>query len=502
MKDKRSKGTSGGNSGDGPNGGSENNESKNNESKVIKKNSSKFSKKDNPKGGLSDGKSDGCAKGGACGLKPASGSGASCSCQDKVFDEFLNDVENDMKMEHYQQLWKKYGKLISAGMTLVVGGTVMFAFWQKYDNERREEVAASFVNAQQLIEQGKTEDAVGLLVHIGSTYRGAYKALAKLSHAATLMAADFAKNAEEIQGIYLSVLEQSIPAYMKELVSVLFVNAKLQQTADIDEAQGRELLTLLRKYRCSDNGFALLSKELEGVVAFKLGDFVTARQAFDEISKNEDTPAGMQSRISIMIQAIQDKGTEGDAPKGAVAAGGSSVDEVASGDDGTGSTVDESASSADGAATSADGAANSVDADGDSEVPDAGAVEPNGQTGAVDEVSLNAGAFEANGTGAIEADAGAFEATDAGAFEATDAGAFEAKEQVNAFEATDAGAFEANGQVSEFEANGQADAFDEVNSNANNVVEADDQASNAAFGEVTAPDDVSDQGAFEYAPNS
>ncbi|MDR1907313.1 MAG: tetratricopeptide repeat protein [Holosporales bacterium] len=251
---------------------------------------------------------------------------SSCDCKERVFDEFLDDIENDIKMEKYQQLWNKHGKLILIFATVVLAGVVLFPCWQGYDKEQREEISASLVNAQNLMEQGKIEEAVGLMTHIGARYQKTYKFLGKLSQAAILTSSDFSKNSEEIQGIYLSVLNNSAPEYIKELAAVLYVNAKLQRLSELDDAQGKELRDVLLKHRVSKNGIALMSKELEGIIAFKTKDYAAARKAFDEISKNENTPQGMHARISIMIQAIQDQG-DGDAAVGGgtSSGGGTSV---------------------------------------------------------------------------------------------------------------------------------------------------------------------------------
>jgi hypothetical protein len=234
-----------------------------------------------------------------------------CDCTEKVFDEFLEDIENDIKMERYQQLLSKYKKPISAVTTLVVGTVVFVAAWQNYDNERREKLSVSLINAIDIMEKSKDiegfENALGLIAHIASQNQKTYKVLGQMLQAGALANKDSKKNAPEVQEIYMSVMRGGAPGYIKELASVLYVQSKLQETQELDDNVGKQLIELLKKYRVSKSGFALLGKESEGLILFKLGDLPAARKVYDEISKNENTPHGMHARVSMMIQAIQDK---------------------------------------------------------------------------------------------------------------------------------------------------------------------------------------------------
>lgn len=230
--------------------------------------------------------------------------------QEKVFDEFLNDIENDMKMEKYQEIWKKHGKWITILASIIIGGTVFFGLWQKYDLNQREEISSQLFQAQNLKEQGRLEESLAIMKFLGEKHQKSYSILARFSQAALLAEQDFSKNAEEIQKIYQNILKSSIPIYFKELAVVLYVNAVLQKLGDnpIDDNLKTELLALLHQYRKSKKGFVLMAQELEGLILFKTGDFKKSRKIFDKISKNKQMPPSMSSRISIMIQAIQDQG--------------------------------------------------------------------------------------------------------------------------------------------------------------------------------------------------
>jgi hypothetical protein len=233
------------------------------------------------------------------------------SCgKDAVFDEFLNDVENDMRLEKYELIWKKYRKLISFATFAVIAGVTIFNLRLRYNTNQRDEFAVQFIKAQTIAQQGKLDEAASMMSFLSSKKCGAYVVLAKMSHAGLLTKIDFPKNIEAIKGIYKAVFsDRSAPAYYKDLAIVLYTNASLQEIGkgEIAPEKSDEMLKLLAKCGERKGGLVLLAKELEGVVYYKIKDFEKAREAFNTISKNEKTPEGMVLRANIMIQAIQNQ---------------------------------------------------------------------------------------------------------------------------------------------------------------------------------------------------
>ncbi|MDR0632911.1 MAG: tetratricopeptide repeat protein [Holosporales bacterium] len=230
--------------------------------------------------------------------------------KDVVFDEFLNDIENDMRIEKYELLWKKYGKLLSFVAFAVIAAITIFNLRLRYNANQREEFASQFMRAQTLVQQGKLDEAVPMMSFLSSKKCGKYTVLAKMSHAGLLTKINFSENIETIKGIYKNVLsDRNTPAYYRDLATVYYVNASLQEIGEkeIDDDTKAELLKLLSKCKKANGGFFLLAKEFEGVIHYKTGNFKKARKAFDTISRNEKTAEDMMARANIMIQAIQNK---------------------------------------------------------------------------------------------------------------------------------------------------------------------------------------------------
>ena len=258
-------------------------------------------------------------------VKKSSGcnKGKSCDCQEKAFDEFLDGVERDLKLDHYQELWNKHRKLISSVGTVLLSALALTFLWQRYEVGQRTEAAGELIRSLYSAQSGKVDESLGIVRFLSTKHLKTYPTLAKFEQAALLAQSDFAKNVDSILFLYKDLMEDSIPAYMKELASILYVRTLMRRAGQepLDESQAKASLLILKKYRQkpakgqSVDGLNLLGLEIQGQLYFQLGDLQKARKSFDKISKNKNMPEMMQMRVRLMIQALQDKaGTESPKP--------------------------------------------------------------------------------------------------------------------------------------------------------------------------------------------
>lgn len=229
---------------------------------------------------------------------------------DNTFNEFIEDIENDIRMEKYDQFWKKYHTVIIAFGVIVLSSLALYTLWQNYDKNRREETANHFIQAQELIEQGRISDALPMMNFLATKSPKNYQLLAKFSQAGLLTKQDFLKNVEEIQTIYSSIMnDKRAPKYMKDLATVLWVNAALEKlgTQTLQKEEAEQWLKLLKPCCKRKSGFSLLASELKGLIFYRINDLTRARKTFDKLAKNMKTPSNMRQRVNMMIQAIQSK---------------------------------------------------------------------------------------------------------------------------------------------------------------------------------------------------
>lgn len=232
------------------------------------------------------------------------------SCQDNVFNEFLEDIENDIRMEKYDLLWKKYHKVIIACGILILGAIAVYGLWQRYENTQYDKSSMHFLQAQGMASQGRFSDAASLMGAITSNAPKNYKLLAQFSQAQFLLQTDLPQNHEQALDIYKKLFQnKKVPPYMRQVAVILYTHVKLDKNKTISADEREDLLKLLKKV-CKEahkEGIALLAQELRAILYYQNQDFKKARKICNKISDNAHAPAAMRTRVSILIQAIQGK---------------------------------------------------------------------------------------------------------------------------------------------------------------------------------------------------
>ena len=129
--------------------------------------------------------------------------------------DILQEIEQDLRAERAQELWKKYGKFVILAAILIVLATVGFVAWRQWDGERRATQQAELTAAMQLADQGKLDDAAAALANLSSHAVPIYGVLADFSRAALLEAQN--KTSEALV-LYDLISENSrYPDYYRDL---------------------------------------------------------------------------------------------------------------------------------------------------------------------------------------------------------------------------------------------------------------------------------------------
>lgn len=104
-------------------------------------------------------------------------------------DLIFREVDEDVRREQLEQVWKRYGKFAIAGGVLIIAITAAGVLWQNYQTELREADGARFEQASQM--QGNDPAAAAeVFSSLVADGNGGYPALAALREAEARVAAD------------------------------------------------------------------------------------------------------------------------------------------------------------------------------------------------------------------------------------------------------------------------------------------------------------------------
>ena len=62
--------------------------------------------------------------------------------------DIIQEVEEDVRRERYEQLWKKYGNYVIAAAAVLVLAVGGWQAWTAYDNNQRQAVSEQYEAAQ------------------------------------------------------------------------------------------------------------------------------------------------------------------------------------------------------------------------------------------------------------------------------------------------------------------------------------------------------------------
>jgi len=215
------------------------------------------------------------------------------------FDEFLKEVQNDIRKEKLLQLWKQYGKQVTGvvvGIIILVSG---YNFWSYYEKNKRTQMAEKLIAAQDFIGQGETEKAQTILSSLAIESHSAYQPLALFQKAGLLL--QLGQKPEEILQTYQQLSANTkIDPLWRSLATLLGVMVSIDQpNAKVDD-----LLAQLAPITTDQNPWRYLANEMKGVLLHRKGDNTQAAEIFAKLVQDNQTPSGISMRARLMVQIV------------------------------------------------------------------------------------------------------------------------------------------------------------------------------------------------------
>jgi hypothetical protein len=210
--------------------------------------------------------------------------------------DFFHEVEEDVKRERYEKLWKTYGKYVLAGVAAIVIGTAGTVFWRDYQTGQREAESERFTAALELARAGRNADAANAFSELANDSGAGYRVLARFQAAAALMKSGDSAGAV---ATYDSIAaDDGAGAVLGDLARLLAART-LIDTAPADEVEAR-----LAPLQGGQNPWRHSARELGAVLALKSGDVAAARKAFQALADDLTAPSAVRARGAEMLAAL------------------------------------------------------------------------------------------------------------------------------------------------------------------------------------------------------
>jgi hypothetical protein len=100
--------------------------------------------------------------------------------------DIFREVEEEVRRERFEKIWKQYGDYIIAGVALIVIAIAGFELWQRYEENQKLKASETFIAAQELAIGGNLNQASAAFAVVAKDAPGGYAKMARLSQAGVL----------------------------------------------------------------------------------------------------------------------------------------------------------------------------------------------------------------------------------------------------------------------------------------------------------------------------
>jgi len=228
--------------------------------------------------------------------------------------DIFQEVEEDVRRERYEQLWKKYGTYMIAAAAVLVVAVAAFQAWRTYELNQRQQISDRFLEASKAIDAGNIPKAETDFATLAKDAPSGYATLAKFNLAAAYLA-----QGKRDPGI----------ALLRELMGasdpVISSTARLRLAwALADPSPKAEIVTLLEPLTAADSPWRFAAGEVLAYVDLKDGARAQAQAAYQRLAQDAEAPANLRQRaagISEFLKANPDRGAIAAPPPPAPAPG-------------------------------------------------------------------------------------------------------------------------------------------------------------------------------------
>lgn len=211
-------------------------------------------------------------------------------------DGLLREVEEELRRERLEKIWKEYGTYIVAAAAAIVFGVLGFKYWESQRLAAAQDSGAHYEEAMRLVNDKKEGSAEKEFEKIAADGAGGYRALAQLQLAGSQ--AKQGKKAEAVASYEALANDGSADATLRDF-------ARLQAAGlRIGEADFTEIENRLTPLMGDASPWRYSARELLGLAAFKAGKSNDARTILTPLFVDQSTPQSITERAQIVMAEI------------------------------------------------------------------------------------------------------------------------------------------------------------------------------------------------------
>ncbi len=210
--------------------------------------------------------------------------------------DFFREVDEDFRRDQAIQFWKRYQNWIIAAAILVIAGTGAWRIYEYFRTKADEAAGGRYQTALQLLQKGKSAEAIADFNALGHTAPKGYAALARLVSADETAAHDPGAGIKAYEAL------ANDPGFNARLKDVARLRAAYLR---VDSDDPKEFEQSYAAFAGPGEPYRDSYRELLALAALKGGDETAAGRWLDEIITDPAAPEALRRRADAFLALVQ-----------------------------------------------------------------------------------------------------------------------------------------------------------------------------------------------------
>lgn len=213
--------------------------------------------------------------------------------------DIFSEVDEDLRREKLEKLWKKTAPLIFGGVVLFIGAMAGRLWWVDYQMHQRTSESEQYQAAVASLEAGRQEAALQELENLKANAEHGYDLLSALQAASVMVSSG---RVDEGLAAYDAIAANS--GYEKRYRDYAALMAAMVVLDQARYGEARDRLAPL----IDEGGFwSFSARELSGLMALETGDWETANEIFTDLNIDQNAPQELRARAGEFLQILDVK---------------------------------------------------------------------------------------------------------------------------------------------------------------------------------------------------
>ena len=212
--------------------------------------------------------------------------------------DIFQEVDEELRQDRLQKFWGLYGRFILAAAVLVIGSAAAWKGWNHYSFTKRMDSSHQYQVAENLLREGKPDDALALFSDLSRKGFGSYQKLGEMRKAALLRDSGDIEAAVDIYARISRDTSQS--RVLRDAASLNLVLTKFGAS----DKKRESLISYLRPLTEAGRPLRFSALEVLGLLEIKRGNKKSAESIFKKLADALEAPESLRARAERLITVL------------------------------------------------------------------------------------------------------------------------------------------------------------------------------------------------------